>query len=842
MGSSIEGRMTTLKFALRTLFRTPFLTSIAVLSLALGIGANTAIFSLFNQLLLRPLPVEAPDRLVNLEVPGPKPGSQSCGQAGGCDLVFSYPMFRDLERDVKSLSGLAAHRSFGANLAFEGQTINGEGLFVSGSYFPTLGLSPALGRLLGSGDDRVKGESMVVVLSHDYWASRFAATPSVLNKALFINGYSLTIVGVAPAGFTGTTLGSRPEIFVPITLREQLQAGFKGLDNRQSYWAYVFGRLGPGVTVEAAQTELSTKYRTIINEVEAPLQKGMSAATMEKFRARPILVKEGQRGQSSLHEEASTPMNLLFAVTGVVLLIACANVANLLLARSAARTNEMAVRLSIGASRSRLIGQLLTESCVLALLGGLGGLLVAQWTLKGIAAIIPSDTASTLAFQLDWEVMLFAAALSLTTGVLFGLFPAVHSTRPDLATTLKGTSGQPSGARAASRFRMGLVTAQMALSMAMLASAGLFAKSLFNVSRVELGIKIDNLVTFEISPELNGYTPDRSKAIFEQLENELAGLPGVSSVTSALVPVLGGDSWGTNVGVQGFKAGPDTDTNSRFNEVGPAFFSTMGMPLIAGREFTRADRIGSPKVAIVNEAFAKKFGIERTAVGTLMRQNGSQGTMDMEIVGLVQNAKYNAVKAETPELFFIPYRQDEGVGSMNFYIRTAAEPTQFLKSIGAVVSKVDPNLPVEDLMTMPQTVRENVYMDRLISTMSASFASLATLLAAVGLYGVLAFTVTQRTREFGLRMALGADGARLRGMVLKQVALLAIIGGAVGLSLAWTIGGLAEANEQLFGMKGRDPYVLTAAFVVLGLVALSAGYLPARRASRVDPMRALRWE
>ncbi len=834
--------MTSLRFALRTLFRTPFVTTIAVLSLAFGIGANTAIFSLFNQMLLRPLPVHSPDRLVNLSVPGPKPGSQSCGQAGGCDVVFSYPMFRDLEREGRVFSGLAAHRGFGTNLSFEGQTLNGEGMLVSGSYFPTLGLAPALGRLIGPADDRTAGESPVVVLSHDYWVTRFGANPAVLNKTLLANGQSLTIIGVAPPGFSGTTLGSKPEIYVPITMRGQMEPGFKGFDNRRSYWAYVFGRLAPGVTLEAAQTEVSTRYHTIINEVEAPLQTGMSEATMQRFRDKPILLTEGQRGQSSVHQEARTPLNLLFAVTGVVLLIACANIANLLLARSAARANEMAVRLSIGASRRRLIGQLLLESCVLAFLGGLGGLLVARWTLGVITAILPADAVSTLTFQLDWTVMVFAAVLSLTTGVLFGLFPAIHSTRPDLASTLKGTAGQPSGARAASRFRMGLVTVQMALSMALLASAGLFARSLFNVSRVDLGIKLDNLVTFQVAPQLNGYTAERSKAIFEQLEDELARLPGVTSVTASLVPVLAGSSWGTDVGVQGFKAGPDIDSNSRFNEVGPAYFSTLGVSLIAGREFTRSDRLGTAKVAIVNQAFAKKFGIERTAVGTLMKQNGSSGKLEIEIVGLVQNSKYSDVKDEVPALFFIPYRQDEQIGFLTFYIRTAAEPAQFLKSISAVVSKVDPNLPLEDLRTMPEQVKENVSMDRLISTMSAAFATLATLLAAIGLYGVLAFTVTQRTREFGLRMALGADGRNVRGLVLKQVAFLAVSGGLVGLAMAWAIGGVAESSEQLFGMKGHDPLVFTAAFLVLGLVALGAGYVPARRASRVDPMTALRWE
>jgi predicted permease len=832
--------MMNLKFALRTLFKTPFLTTVAVLSLAFGIGANTAIFSLFNQMLMQPLPVQAPDGLVNLSAPGPKPGSQSCNQAGDCDEVFSYAMFRDLERDSKIFSGLAAHRLFSTNLSYQGQTLNGEGLLVSGSYFPTLGLVPALGRLLGPGDDQTVGQSPVVVLSHDYWVTRFGADQSVLNKTIIVNGQSMTIVGVAPARFSGTTMGSQPEVFTPITMRGLMQAGFRGFDNRRSYWAYVFGRLAPGMTMESAQTALSTQYRALVNEVEAPLQAGMSEATMERFRNKPITLSQGQRGQSSVHEEASTPLTLLFAVTGVVLLIACANIANLLLARSAARANEMAVRLSIGASRSRLIGQLLLESCLLALMGGLGGLLVARWTLNVIGAMLPAEAAATLIFQLDWSVMAFAATLSLATGVLFGLFPAIHSTRPDLASTLKGTAGQPSGARAAAIFRTGLVVSQMALSMALLASAGLFTKSLFNVSRVDLGLEIDHLVTFSVSPELNGYTSEKSKAIFEQIEDQLIALPGVSSVTGSLVPLLAGSNWGTDVNVQGFKTGPDVDNNARFNEVAPDYFSTLGVPLMAGREFTRADRMGAAKVAIVNEAFAEKFGLGRNAVGTLMKKSGTDGPFDMEIVGLVQNAKYSEVKDAIPPLFFTPYRQDERIGSMSFYIRTEIDPEQFLRSINSIVSKVDPNLPVEELRTMPQQVKENVFLDRFISTMSAAFAVLATLLAAIGLYGVLAFTVTQRTREFGLRMALGADGANVRRLVLKQVGVMAAIGGVAGLGMAWFIGGAAES--QLFEMQGRDPVVFAAAFVVLGLVALTAGFVPALRASRVNPMKALRWE
>ena len=833
--------MLNIKFALRTLFKTPFVTTIAVLSPAFGIGANTAIFSLFNQMLLKPLPVSSPHDLVNLVAPDPKPGSQSCNQAGDCDAVLSYPMYRDLEKATDVFAGLAAHRAFGANLSYQGQTQNGDGMFVSGSYFPTLGIAPALGRLLGPGDDETVGGLPVAVLAYDYWQTRFGARPDVLNATLIVNGQSLTIVGVAPPRFTGTTLGSQPRVFVPITMRGLLDNNFDGFDNRLNYWAYAFGRLAPGMTIDTARTALQPKYRAIINEVEAPLQRGMSEATMERFRNKPLVLEPGQRGQSSVHEEASTPLQILFGVTAIVLLIACANIANLLLARSAARAGEMAVRLSIGASRAKLIGQLLLESCLLAVIGGAGGLVVAMWTMRIIGALLPAEASATLSFSLEWPVMAFAAALSLATGVLFGLFPAIHSTRPDLATTLKGTAGQPSGGRSATYFRGGLVVGQMALSMALLAAAGLFIKSLYNVSQVDLGLKLDDVVTFSISPELNGYTAERSKVLFEQLEQSLASQPGVTGVTASMVPILAGKNWVTDVRVQGFESGPDINSNSRFNAVGPAYFSTLGIPVLSGREFMESDRLGGRKVVIVNEAFAEKFKLGREAVGKLMaRSGGTSGEYDIEIIGLVQNAKYSEVKAVVPPLFFTPYKQDERIGHISFYVRTDASPDAFLGTIPGIVAALDGNLPVEELRTMPQQVRENVFLDRMISTLSAAFAALATILAAIGLYGVLAYTVTQRTREFGLRMALGADGANVRRLVLRQVGAMAAIGGTLGLGMAIWIG--REAESQLFEVKSSDPIVFAAAFVLLGVVALAAGIIPAQRASKVNPMRALRWE
>lgn len=831
--------MVNLKLAFRTLFKTPFVTLVAIASLALGIGANAAMFSMFDQVLLRQLPVPDPERLVNLGAPGPKPGSQSCNNAGECTDVFSYAMFRDLERAQDVFTGIAAHRLFGANLAYKGQTLSGEGLHVSGSYFPVLGARPAIGRLLGPGDDPTVGQAPVVVLSHAYWRTRFNEDPAVLNDTLIVNGQPLTIVGVVARGFEGTTLGARPQVYVPITLRGLMEPGFTGFDNRRSYWTYLFARLKPGVSVEGARAAINGPYRAIVNEVESSLQQGMSDTTMARFKAKEVTLGAGARGQSSLHREARAPLTLLLGVTAFVLLIACANIANLLLARAATRAGEMAIRLSIGASRRQLIAQLLAESCLLAAIGGLLGLVVARWTLNLIATLLPPEAAQAIVFEIDRNALIFTAALTLGTGLLFGLFPAIHSTQPDLVSTLKEQAGQKGSSRAAARFRTALATAQIALSMALLVAAGLFTRSLLNVSRVNLGLDVENVVTFAISPRLNGYTVNRSRALFERIEESLSALPGVTGVTAAIVPMLAGDTWGSSVRVQGFDAGPDTDTSARYNEVGPGYFRTMGVPLLTGREFTTADVLGAPRVAIVNEAFAQKFNLGRDVVGKRMGRGDGQ-ELDTEIIGLVRNMKYSEVKQDIPPLFFRAYRQNAELGAMNFYVRTSLAPAQVMPSIEGAVKRLDANLPIEGLKTLPQVVRENVFVDRLVSTLSTAFAGLATLLAAIGLYGVLSYTVAQRTKEIGLRMALGADGTRVRRMILRQVVWMTLIGGAAGLTVAVGFGRLAAS--MLFELQGYDPIALAGAAVVLTLVALGAGLIPAQRAASVDPMRALRYE
>ncbi len=829
-----------LRYTVRQLRRTPGFTLVAVVSLGLGIGANAAIFSLFDQVLRRPLPVQEPDRLVTLTSPGPKGGNISCGQEGTCEEIFSYPMFRDLEAAQLPLTGMAAHRAFGANLATGEQTVPGSGAFVSGSYFPLLGVRPALGRLLGPQDDETIGGHPVAVLSHRFWETRLGSDPAVLDRTIVVNGHTLVVVGVAPPGFDGITLGNRPDVFVPITMRRILSPTAPDFDNRRAYWVYLFARLGPGVSTEQAQAALNRTYRPILAEVEAPLQTGLTDQALAQFVEREVLLEDGRRGQSTFQDDARTPLVLLFGITGIVLLITCANLANLLLARGAGRGQELTIRASLGASRQRLVGQLLTESSVLAVAGGATSLLMADWTLSFIGSFLPAEAAAFVDLELQPAAMVWAGALAIGTGVLFGLYPAIHATRPGLVGTLKASSGQHSGTRSAVRFRTALVTAQIALSMTLLVSAGLFARSLLEVSRVELGLTPENLVAFGINPSLNGYEAAASRALFERVEQELASIPGVVGVSSARVAVLRNDNWANDVSVEGVAWEPGLDMSARYNQIGPGYFRTLGIPLLAGREFTMADAGESPRVAIVNEAFARKFGLDpRTVVGKRMAFGSNQSELTMEIVGLVRDANYDQVKQEAPPLFATSWREHE-VGGLTFYVRTGMDPSAVMAMVPGVIRRLDPELPVQGLSTVTQQVRENVFMDRMIGGLTSAFAGLATLLAAVGLFGVMAYTVAQRTREIGVRMALGAEGSQIRRMVLGQVGRMALIGGAIGVVAALALG--RAARSLLFGIEGHDPTVVVGGIVLLTLVALGAGYLPARRAAHVDPMVALRGE
>ena len=832
-----------LRSAIRSLGRTPVLSLAAVLSLAVGIGANAAIFSIFNQALLRRLPVQQPEQLVTFTAPGPKQGRTSSSGAGGAEAVFSHPLFRDLERGQQGFTGIAAHRDISANIAHRGRTSNEMALLVSGSYFPVLGLQPALGRLLTPEDDRTPGAHDIVVLSHAYWRSRFGGDPSILNDRLVINGRPMTVVGVTPPGFEGTTVEEQPRVFLPLTMSEAIHSEYEDLQNRRDHFLYLFGRLKPHVTREAAAASLNGLFSGILVNAELPEMTGAFRSDRQRseFLARKILLADGARGEQPNRGEMVPVFIMLFSMTGIVILIACANIANLLLARGVSRAGEFAVRLSLGASRAQLIVQLMIESSILAIAGGATGLFVAQWMLDIVRATLPSAAAAHLQFELDAPLLAFGFALSLLTALLFGMLPAVHSTRIRVATMAKSQGGV-TAAGTSGPLRSALVTAQIAFALALLVVAGLFAKSLVNIGRIDLGMQISNLTRFAVTPALNGYSDERSRVLFDEITSELSAVPGVTAVSESTIPLLEGSNATANVSVRGFEAGPDADLDSSTTFVGPRFFGTLGIPLVVGREFTLSDTATSQPVAIVNEAFAKKFNLRRDAVvGTRMELGrNDKPKFDIEIVGLVQDSKYSQPKDEVPPVFYLPHRQRENIRFINYYVRSSLDAAAMNAAVTRIMSKLDPDLPVEDLRTMEAQMRERSASDLLLAKIAMAFAGLATLLAAIGLYGVLAYSVAQRTPEIGVRVALGADAARIRRMILGHVGRLALIGIVVGLAGAIVLG--RYAASLLFRVEGIDLTVTLAAVSMVAGVSVAAAMVPAYRASRIDPARALRWE
>jgi predicted permease len=832
--------MKNLLVILRGMRRTPVFSGIAILSLALGIGANTAIFSLLDQFLLRTLPVKNPRELVYLYDPGPKQGSYSSDEAGGPS--FSYPLFREMQQEQTPFTGLAASRGLEASMAFRNSAVPGTAHLVSGNYFELLGVQPAMGRLFTPDDDRIEGAHPVVVLSYGYWLSRFGGEVSALNQTMMVNGYPMTIVGVAQKGFLSERQGDSPEIYAPITMKKALTPDWDAFHDRKTYWVTLFGRLKPGVTMAQAEAAINVTYHGQI-EKDVQLLKQPSQNLLERFRVKKISLRPGQYGRGGLREQSQEPLLLLIGMTAMVLLICCANVANLQLARAAARTREIAVRLAMGASRPQLIRQLLIEACILSLAGGLVGLVAAYWTLRGIIASLPpsSGVQSFLTPSLDPRILAFCLGLSLLTGLAFGLFPALQSTRPDLVPTLKSQSGQSSATGSANRFRKSLVTAQVAISLLLLVCAGLFARTLVNLSTIDVGLKIDHLLSFSLSPKLNKYTDESAAQLYEQLTERLSAIPGTRLVSAASTPAIAGDTTSQNITVEGYVPTTDDAADSNSDQVGPDYFRTMGTPLIAGREFTPADNLAAPKVAVVNEAFVRHFLANQNPIGWHFAQGaGAKTRPDIEIVGVVKDAKYAELREAPPRAFYIPYRQVKRQGDLYFYLRTAIEPEQIASQIRREVAAIDSKLPVRNLKTMQAQIEENLIAERLLSFLTGSFAGLATLLAAIGLYGVLAYNVSRRTREIGIRMALGAEAGHVRGLIVKEVAVMIAIGTAAGFALAAGAG--LVIRSQLYGLPYWDPPVYASAAAVLWIVALAAAYIPARRATRVDPMVALRYE
>jgi predicted permease len=674
-------------------------------------------------------------------------------------------------------------------------------------------------------------------LTHDYWLSQFGADPTVVGRALTVNGQRLTVIGVAEEGFTGTIPGFRPEVFVPITLRWLMEPTRPRDENsRVAYWVYLFARFESGLSLEQASAGINALYSGILQDVEAPIQSALDADILDEFLKRRITIEPGARGQSQLPDNAGQPLILLLGVTALVLLIVCVNIANLLLARGVSRMGEMAIRASIGATRRRLMSQLLVETGLLAVIGGALSLPVAALTLRVIAVIVPEQLADGLAMELSIAALVFLGAASLATALIFGLAPALEASRTNLGAVVKGQVPQALGGHGAARLHAALATAQIAFSMVLLVLAGLFALSLANVARVGLGMDVDSIATFTVSPRASGRTAERTMATFDRIEERLAVEPGVTSVGASAIALLTGRAWGLLPLFEGFDGVWGVDNRVLGNEVNPDFFRTLAIPVLAGRPFTSADTLDSPRVAIVNESFVRKFNFDDSAIGKRFVL-GDQG---VEIVGVVADAKYDDVKEDMQPQLFLPRRQDDNLGALTFYVHGGIDSDALLRMVPRVVADIDPNLAVSGLKSMERQVQDAVFLDRLVAILAAGFAGLATLVAAIGLYGVLAYNVVRRTRELGLRLALGAEPARLRVMVLKQVGVMALIGGAIGLAVAIGVGRVAET--LLFGLSGYDPVVLTSAVAVLAVVVLAASWLPAWRASKVAPMEALRYE
>ena len=839
------------RFALRTLRKSPVFTAVAVLSLALGIGANTAIFSLVDQILLRLLPVKDPSQLVLLTMKGFHYGGNWGYNA------LSYPMYKDFSENNTVFSGMFCRFENRVSLGFEGHTERTAAELVSGTYFPVLGVGAALGRTFTPDDDRVPGGHPVMVLSYEFWKTRFAADPHVLGKTVLMNGHSFTIIGVGERGFDGVELGFSTQVFIPLMMVAQAipyNDASSFLTNRRQRWVNAFGRLKPGVSATQAKAALQPFFHGMLEmEVQQEAFNNASAEVRQRFLQNIIDVLPGSQGRPYFRRQLTTPLWVLMALTAGVLLIACANVASLLIARATSRQKEIAIRLAIGAGRFRIVRQLLVESLLLSSGGGILGLVLALVTDRLLLVFLPPDTTSLkLSTAPDLRILLFTAAVALVTGTLFGFVPALQSTRPDVAPTLKDTVGGIVGGGSGVRFRKALVAAQVTLALLLLVGAGLFVRSLRNLRDLGPGFRSGNLVAFNLDPTMNGYDVERTKVFYQQLIDSIGSVPGVRNVSLASMRILEDNEWDNWVTIEGYHPRATETPDPYMNSVSPGYFATLGVPILLGRDFrpqdnqwqhhgTRPDG-SAPYVVIVNEKFAQRFfGSVDRALGRHVGFGIDPNTKtDMEIVGIVKDIKYTNLRDEIPIQMFEPYQASKDMGGMTVYVRTTMEPSQFFSAVRAKVRGMDPNLPLWAMRTLDQQISNSLLTDRLVASLSTVFGFLATLLAVIGLYGVMAYTVARRTREIGIRMALGAFEKHVIWMVMREVLLLVAIGLAAG--LAATVGLTRLVQTQLFGITPHDPVTLALAAFSLAAVACAAGYIPALRASRVDAMHALRYE
>ncbi len=829
-----------LRYALRTLAHNPGFAAVAVLSLALGIGANTAIFSLIDALLLKTLPVEKPSALVYFgdgDYQGITTSTMPTHHA------VSYPMFRAYQHELQSFAGVAAHNSTMSRVYISDSPNSAGGSpeaamaeLVSGNYFDVLGVRPLLGRLLQPGDDRSPGADAVAVLSYGYWQRKFGGDAEIAGKTLLINGLHYTILGVAPAQFFGERVGQRPDLWAPLTMQAQITRQNSFLDDAQIYWMRAIGRLKPGISLEQARAEVDVVFQHHIYDLAA---KNMSEREREKTRQLRATLVPAAQGLSNMRESYADPLILLMAVVGVVLLIACANIANLLLARATARRKEIGVRLALGAGRARLIRQLLTESLLLAAAGGLVALLVASWALELLLRMASNDaTRLPLDAGIDPRVLAFTSGLTLLAVLLFGLVPALRATRFDLAPTLQvNTRG---GIAERSRFGLNraLVVSQVALSLMLLVGAGLFLRSLQNLRHVDWGFDTSHVLVAGIDPRGAGFTSEQLTPLYQRVLERVDAIPGVQSASLSIYSLLGGSTRTNSVDVEGYTyaEGEDHDVEQVF--VTPQYFETVGMRLLDGRGLTDRDRDGAPLVTVVNRKLAERFFPNRSAVGGRIKTGG--GPQDtIEIVGVVDNVHFRSASEKPNVLMFVPVAaRPEYLSSLE--VRSSGDPAAVASAVRAALAEAAPNLPVNDILTMDDRVDRVLTRQRLMMQLTAAFGLLALLLATLGLYGLMSYNVSRRTSEIGIRLALGAESANVLRLVLIESLGLVATGVAIGLAGAFVVARLVAS--LLYQTSATDPLAMAAATGVLLLVAAVAAYLPARRAARTDPMAALRYE
>ena len=831
-----------IKFALRSFRKSPVFTTVAVLSLALGIGANTAIFSLINQLILRPLPIRDPQSMALLKGVG-----RHYGRNNGYN-AFSYPMYQDIRDRNTVFAGMMCRYSLTANIGTSSQVEIVQSELVSGNYFPLLGIGAVRGRVFNASDDLRAGEHPYAVLSYAYWKSRFAGDPAIVGQKIQYNNYPLTVVGVSQPGFDGMEPGIPAAVFVPVMMTPQVRPGFARLYDRRSRWINAYGRLKPGETLGQAKAGLQPLFHQIIStEVLEPPFRNAAPEVKQQFLMMSLDVLRGSQGNSGLRQKYDTPLLILMCVVALVLLIACANLASLLTARGAARQKEIAVRMALGSSRGRLVQQLLTESLILSLAGAALGIALSILAIRGLLGFMPVNvsgynTISVSGYNIsstpDGLVLAFTTGLALLAGVAFGLLPALQSTRPDIAPILKDQAGSLAGGSAQIAFRKLLVASQITLSLVLLIGAGLFIRSLGNLRSLDPGFRTAGLVRFALSPDLVGYKKERAAAFFQRLDERLGATPGIRAVGMADVPVLLDSQSVDSVTVEGYRSNP-VDPYS--NSITPGYLEALDMHILAGRPFGKSDTGASPKVVLVNSMFAKRYFAGTSPLGRHIGLGADPGTpTDIEIVGVVSDTKFENMRTEIHPQIFLCEQQYPVDGSRVVYILTDRNPASAFTSVRAVMRDLDPNIAIIDMKTFDRQLAESLITDRLIATLSTVFGVLATALVLIGLYGTMTFMVTRRSREIGIRMALGAMAGNVVWLVMREVFMLIGSGIAIGLPAAWALSRMVQA--QFYNTKPGDSLSIGLATLLLTLVSAIAGYLPAHRAAASDPLQILRYE